>query len=179
MAEKGWIGHSTLTAIANAIREKTGDTALLLPGAMAQAIGGISAGINGGKIVSGSITPASASAAITIPMTYQQIQEAFGGTIPGSVVAICYDQDFSYTMMNTVAFVMGAAVGPYKNGTAVPTYDNCGYYSTGDGKPCVYGHIVEDLILLSEQSGLQFSSGGALQKFSTGKTYVWALIEVV
>ncbi len=41
MAEKGWIGHSTLTAIANAIREKTGDTALLLPGAMAQAIRGM------------------------------------------------------------------------------------------------------------------------------------------
>lgn len=41
MAEKGWINHSTLTAIANAIREKTGDTALLLPGAMAQAIRGM------------------------------------------------------------------------------------------------------------------------------------------
>jgi hypothetical protein len=40
-AEKGWIGHSTLTAIANAIREKSGDTALLLPGAMAQAIRGM------------------------------------------------------------------------------------------------------------------------------------------
>ena len=53
MAEKGWIGHSTLTAIANAIREKTGDTALLLPGAMAQAIGGISVGT---KVYEGAVT---------------------------------------------------------------------------------------------------------------------------
>lgn len=44
MAEKGWIGHSTLTAIANAIRAHTGDTALMLPGEMAQQIAGIQTG---------------------------------------------------------------------------------------------------------------------------------------
>lgn len=64
MADKGLIEKTTLQAIADAIREKTGETGLMLPSAMAAAIEAISTGANfsfsitevvapGGKSLSG------------------------------------------------------------------------------------------------------------------------------
>ena len=60
------LDNATLPAIANAIRAKTGDTALLLPSQMAAAI----AGIKNLRIETGTITPAEDVIDITIPVPF-------------------------------------------------------------------------------------------------------------
>jgi hypothetical protein len=95
MAEKGWIGHSTLTAIANAIREKTGDAALLLPGAMAQAIGGIS---TEAPVYEAEVTVATDSSTLSYAFThglgktpdaFLLFDETFGAGIPSGSQSNC------------------------------------------------------------------------------------------
>lgn len=58
-----WMDSATLPGIADAIRAKKGDSALLLPSRMAAAIGGI----KNLRVETGTIIPAEATKSITIP----------------------------------------------------------------------------------------------------------------
>lgn len=64
MADKGLIAKTTLQAIADAIREKTGETGLMLPSAMAAAIEAISTGANYAFSVT-EVIPASETATLS------------------------------------------------------------------------------------------------------------------
>lgn len=159
---------AALTATANAIREKAGNTDACTWDAstgFASLIAAIQEGGGGGdiKIVTGTFSPAEEVQAYTIGTTSAQVQELFGGTMPNSVFA-------GYWVEEEVS-------------EATPTHSmSRAWPSAWSGTPHYYNGSSHTRGSLG-QGGGNFTTSVGLRflaysncKFKVGKTYRWFLL---
>ena len=140
------LDSGTLPSIADAIREKTGDSALLLPAQMAAAIGKI----NSLHAESGTITPAEDTQTITIPST-GKVLDIVGVSVPavtGYVIAVSYSKG---------NYNISAQMGGYFRYASATSI-----ISTGIGVSIQDGNMI-------------VTTGNTARLFAAGATYRWTV----
>lgn len=155
---KGLIKDSTLTAIANAIREKTGTTGAMLPAEMAALI----QGITGGKIAYGSLTLPEKTGALTITHDL--------GVTP-DIVYIAQTDDA--TVSSNTQVVTTGVLWPDKTGeialmTKSATHSLISY--TQSNYSTYFTTLDSETVVMNVPSGME-SGGVVLRRF--GGTYYW------